>query len=157
VLSGNVGSDPFCALIQPPADVEYLCLDGDVERRCRLVRKEKFRAFDESRRNGRALAHASREFMGIEAYHVLGIGHAHSTEALADQRPCFPAAGLPMEQQRLSYLDADAHDRIERCQRVLENHADPLAADLRQAFAARADQFFAPEPDRPSYHPRPCW
>ena len=139
--------------VQAPADVENLRLDGNVQRSRRLVGDQQLRGGDQRRRDGGALAHSARELVRIAPHRLVHIRHAHATQALAHQFACLPPARLAVQQQWLGDLRPDPHDRVQRRQRILEDHADVLAAQLRQSPAARADQLLSVELHRASGHP----
>ena len=52
-----------------------------------------------------------------------------------------------MHEQRLADLPLDRVQRVERGHRLLEDHADAVAADLAQEAVVAADQLLAVEAD----------
>src|SRR5262249_60251050 len=57
-------------------------------------------------------------------------------------------ADAAMQPDRLGYLVADRLSRVERGQRILEDHRDLVAPDLAQLIVGQADQLAVPQPDR---------
>ncbi len=115
---------------------EHLGLHGDVERRGRLIGDDQPGPAGHRHGDHRPLAHAARELVRILAHPSLGIGDVD----LAQQRH---RAGRslgrldPAELHlALDHLPADRQHRVERGGRVLEDHADIVAAHQPQLLAA---------------------
>ena len=119
---------------------------------------------------------------GILVDAPLGVGDPDQLEQLHGPRPGVGLRDVAMGLHRLGELHADLVERVQRGQRVLEDHRDLVAADLAQLVVAQAttrsrpsnrirpsiDVFFArvspsvvsdetvlPEPDSPTM-PRVC-
>ena len=120
--------------------VDDLRLDGDVERRRRLVGDQQARIAGERDGDHHALAHAAGELVGVGAEPLAGHRYAHGFEQL-DRPPSRRGAGeLLMAVQHLGQLAADGEHRIERAHRILEDHGHACAADLaRLRFAQRQE------------------
>ena len=107
--------------------VEHLGLDGDVERRRRLVGDQQLRTPGQRHRDHDALLHASGELERVVRQPPRRIGNAHRLE----QAGGFVARGIAtqaMALERLGDLCADRHHRIEAGRRLLEDHPDPPTA-----------------------------
>ena len=124
------------AVIAPePLDQrDDLRLHRDVERGGRLVGDDQFRLGADRKRNHDALAHAAGEFVRIGVDAFVGRGNADLGEqidgALARGRLGETGVGA----DGLDQLVADPVQRIEAGERVLEDHADPLAPDPAHLF-----------------------
>ena len=69
-------------VLQAPEQVEYLRLNGHIERRRRLVRDKELGLAGQRHGDHHALAHAARELVGKGRKALLGIGDAHLVEKL---------------------------------------------------------------------------
>ena len=117
----------------PPAllacqQVEDLRLDGDVERRRRLVGDQQARLAGERDGDGDALAHPARELVRILPQPLLGRGNADSGEQLDASRSRSRRADFKMLPQAFAQLGAECQHRIERAHRVLKHHGKCRAA-----------------------------
>src|SRR6185437_59535 len=109
-----------------------LRLDRHVERRGRLVGDDELRIAAQRQRDDDALAHAAREVVGV-VVEALGRGRdADFGEQLDRARAGLARRHLAVRGNRLDELSADAVERVEAGQRILEDGADALAADLPQ-------------------------
>ena len=121
--------------------VDHLRLNGNVERRHRLVTDNQLGLQDQGASNADALALAAGKFVGVAvdlAAQQADFFH-HGVHALLD---FFVAEIGIVGAQRLGNDAADAHAGIERCQRVLEDHLDVFALEPH-GFGRQADQLFA--------------
>src|SRR5205085_1608775 len=124
-------------LLQPLEQVDDLRLDRDVERRDGLVGDDEVRVERERTREADPLPLAARELVRVAAR---GVGRqADGDEQLADPSAGFPPAGEAVRPQRLADDPPDAVPRVERGERILEDHlhAPPQGSEL--AFAERRD------------------
>uniref|UniRef100_E6QKD8 Uncharacterized protein n=1 Tax=mine drainage metagenome TaxID=410659 RepID=E6QKD8_9ZZZZ len=122
--------------------VEYLGLDGNVERGGRLVGEQQLRLVDEGHGDQYALTLAARELMGIIVHAAGGVGNGYGFEGLNRLVSKRNAAYLwSVSADGLDDLAADLHDRIERGHRLLEYHGDLAAAHGTHFFVGQADQF----------------
>ena len=118
------------SLAQRCEQLQDLVLDRDVERRRRLVAEDQLRLARERDRDHHALAHAARELVRVGVGAPLRIGdadQAHQLERALARAP--PAVAEPHE-RALGDLLADAHHRVQRRHRLLEDHRDRAAAQL---------------------------
>ena len=122
-------------------EVEDLALDGDVERRCRLVGDQQFRLRRERHRDHHALPHAAGEAMRRIAEAAPGVGHADPIEQPQRLRACRRLARTAMTIDRFRNLLADNKDRVEARHRLLEDHRDAGAANLPHRFGVERRQF----------------
>jgi hypothetical protein len=127
------------ARLQFAHQVEHLCLDRDVERRRRLVGDDERRPAGERDGDHHALTHAAGELVRVIARAAGGVGDADRFEEFDGPRVGIRAAGA-VDDQRFGDLVADAHDRIERGHRLLEDERDPRAPHLAHlAFRERKE------------------
>ena len=139
-------------------EIQDLRLDGHVERRGRLVEDEERGVTGQRRGNESTLLHAPAELVGIGAgYHVRARG-PHLHQELAGGLKCLAPREPAVVDQRLGDLEADPERRVQRRERVLEDHADPVASQRpplvrrqaaevspREAERARAERGFGTE------------
>ncbi len=129
--------------------LQDLGLDGHIQGGGGLVGDDDLGVVGDGHGDHRALAHTAGELVGERVHPALGVGDADHVEEVDG-----PFAG-DLLVQRLMGLDglddlvADGVDGGQRGQRVLEDHADVLAADLRHGGVAEAEQFAPGELDRP--------
>ena len=127
--------------------VEDLGLDRHVERGRRLVGDEQLGLAGEGHRDHHALRHAARQLVreGLQA--PLRVGDADHPEQLERARLGDLALDVAMDLQDLFDLLTDVPDRVERRGRLLEDHRDPVAADLAHLFGREGQQVAAVEDD----------
>ena len=107
-----------------------LRLHRDVERGGRLVGDDQFRLGADRQRDHDALAHAAGEFVriGVDAFFRRGNADlGQQIDGALARRRC---RQIEVGADGLDDLVADPVQRVEAGQRILEDHADPLAADL---------------------------
>ena len=138
------------ALAERVDQVEDLRLDGDVERRRRLVRYQQLRLARQGHGDHHTLAHAAGKLVRVLGQPFLGPGHADKVEYLDSTFEGFLLRRPPMDPDRFGYLATDGPCRVERGHRVLEDHRDLVAADPAHFSLIEADQVAAVEPDRPT-------
>jgi hypothetical protein len=108
--------------------VQYLCLDGHVERSGRLVcNQQPWRVRNRGRDHG-ALTLATRQLMRIGASTLPWVGQAHVRQQPDCACRCFGPRGLMMRADRFRHLVADPVHRIEAAARILEHHCDLVSA-----------------------------
>ena len=123
--------------------LQNLRLDGDVQRRGRLVGDQQLRLVGQRHGDHHALALAAGEFVGICAEAAFGV-------LQADQPQQFQGAlagllgGKPLvDDQRFAHLLGDHVQRIEGRHRLLEDHAHHAAAHVQKPRLVRAEHFLA--------------
>ena len=124
----------------PLQHLEDLRLHRDVERGGRLVGDQHLRVVGDRHRDHHPLAHAAGELMGKLARPLARLRDADDVEQL-DR--AFPRLLLSHRLVGLDHLDdlvADAVHRVQRRQRVLEDHRHPLAAHPVDDLPRRADE-----------------
>ena len=129
-------------LLQVAQEVEDLGLDGDVERRGRLVGDQQRRLADQRHRDHHALAHAARHVVRKIVDALRRRGDPHQVEHLDRARSRGARRHRAVGQDRLDDLLADGVDRIERGHRLLEDHRH-LAAAQPAALVGRKPQHVA--------------
>ena len=110
-----------------------LRLRRHVERGRRLVGDQQVGVVDERHRDHHALAHAARELVRVVVDAPLGARDADRLEQLDRTRAGGLLRHVAVEEDRLLELLADRVDRVQRRHRILEDHRDVVAADLRAA------------------------
>ena len=133
--------------LQFQQQVDDLRLEADVQRGGRFVGDEQGGPAGDGLGDGDALAQAAAELVRIFAGALARFGDADFVHGLDGPLPGRAAAELLVQPQSLGDLFADGVDRVERGQRVLEDHRRVLAADgahfalreARQLAAAQGD------------------
>jgi hypothetical protein len=123
--------------LQLTEEIEDLTLDADVERRRRLVCDQHARVAADRVRDHDALTHAARQLMGIRVELAGRVGDADEVEQLDHPVPQRLPPQVGVQPQRLLQVGADRQDRIEREERILEDHRDHAAADPPQLALAQ--------------------
>ena len=119
--------------------LQDLGLHRDVERRGRLVGDQDLGLGGQCDRDHDPLAHAAAQLVRDRRLQPRDrIGDAHLLQQA--QRPLarLRCGNLKVGPDALGDLVADGEDRVEAGHRVLEDHADPAAADSPQRFALSA-------------------
>ncbi len=112
-------------------EVEDLALDGDVERGGWLVRDQQVRLAGERHRDRDALALAAGELVRIGIDAPCRVGQPDAVEQGDRSVPRLRRRIVLVTPQRLGDLMADRVHRVERGHRLLEDHADAVAAQLQ--------------------------
>ena len=133
--------------------VEDLALDRHVQRRRRLVGDQQVGPAGQRHGDRHALALAARELVRIGVDAPRGVGHADAVEQ-RDAPACAPAAA---DRPRCSRSGSATWrpivcTRVQRRHRLLEDHADAVAAQSAQLGVALADEFLAVEADAAGDH-----
>ena len=127
--------------------VEDLGLDGDIERRRRLVGDEERRLRRQRDGDHRALPQAAAELMRVLVDAPRGIRHADGLEQLERAAAGGGAAGEIVDGERLADLVADGVDGIQRDHRLLEHEADAAPADPAHRALVEPEEILAVERD----------
>ena len=129
--------------------VEDLGLHGDVERGGRLVGDQQRRVVDQPHRDHRPLPHAAGELVREVVDPAVGLRDADPVEHLDRLAPGVALGRIRVVHQvGLGQLAADLVERVQRRQRVLEDHRDRVAAQLAHPVLGQADDLGAADPDR---------
>ena len=96
----------------------------------------------------------ARELVRVGAVAALGIGDAHEPDQLECPLARLRCALPEPDVRGLRDLLAHAHDRIQRCHRLLEDHADVVSAQLRERLRGER---LAVEHDLAAGDLRPAW
>ena len=129
-------------------EVEDLHLRRHVQGRRGLVRDEDARLAHEGHGDHDALAHAARELVRVVIDDDLRTRHADALEDLDGACERFPLRELLVHAQRLAHLKTDLHGRVQRGERILEDHADLRAAQLALLLEGQLGEVLAVEDDR---------
>lgn len=111
---------------------EDLRLDRHVERRRRFVCDQYVGIVGQRHGDHDPLSLATRHFMRVGFHPPFGIGNMNQPQELERLFACLRRTKPAMPADRFDQLIADRIERIERCHRLLEDHADLAAADLVQ-------------------------
>src|SRR5262249_14975929 len=123
--------------------VHDLALHRDIERRGRLIGDQELRLARDRHRDHHALLLAAGKLERIGLEPRLWLRDAYFREQL-DGAAAQRAAGEPeMLAQHLADLEADREDRVERRHRLLEDHADLLAAHALHLIAPYREEVAA--------------
>ena len=115
---------------QAAHQVEDLRLDGDVERRRRLVGDQELRPAGQRHGDHGALAHAARELVWIVVDPLLGAGDSHQLQHFDGARAGCRSVESLMAPDRLDDLVADRVGGVERGHRLLEDHRQARPAQI---------------------------
>ena len=117
---------------QPDQQGKDLCLGGDVQRCCRLVRDQQAGAQRNGHGDDHTLTLATGQLVRETRQRKAIVRQAHTFQ-------CFGGAFMRLRlgcafvnEDRLGDLIADGFDRVQRGHRLLEHHADVVAAQAAQ-------------------------
>jgi hypothetical protein len=135
-----------------PDQLQHLGLHGHVQRRRRLVGDQQLGLADQGHRDHDPLPHSARELVRIAVVRprrITQVDLFHGGDRGLPRRLTRTAAVGPVG---LGDLITDRVVRVQRRQRVLEDHRDPVTADPAQLTITAADQLGLPsrseQPDR---------
>ena len=134
-------------------ELQDLRLRRDVERRGRFVGDEEFRLERERHGDHHPLPLAAREFVRVGACDRLRIRQADLVEKRhGAAHPLLRGVEI-VRAEGFRHLVGHPHDRVEGGHRLLEHHADALAADLAEGPLGQAEELGAVEEDRACLSP----
>ena len=125
-----------CVAVQVPEQLEDLRLDRYVERSGWLVRDQDRGLVGQSHGDHDPLAHAPAELVRIVLSSGGRGGNAHLFEQLDGPAESVLLVDPVVGEHRLLDLEPDLQHRVERAQRVLEDHGDILASKLPHLLVA---------------------
>ncbi len=135
-------------------DLEDLRLHGDIECGGGLVADQQVGVVGDRDRDDDPLPFTAGELVRKRAGAALRLGDAHQLEqfhrAMTGRPPSHPRL---VDLDRLGDLVADGVHRCQSRHRILEHHADRLAAEPRHRVVVQAQQLGVVQPDRAA-HPR---
>ena len=141
---GDEQDGQVAGLPQFVEQVEHLGLDGHVESGGRLVRDQQVGVAGQSDGDHHPLAHPARQLVGVGVHETLRPGQVHLVEEVhcnVSHRPLVEIGAVKL--QRLDDLAPGLQDRVQRGERVLEDHGDPAAADPAHLPLALGQQVLA--------------
>ena len=122
--------------LQPVDERQDLGLDRHVERGRGLVGDQHLRLAGERHRDHHALAHAPRQLVRILRHAPLGLGDADLAQKLERPRLGLGPFHALVDAQAFGQLPPHREHRVERGHRLLEDHADLVAADRAHDLGA---------------------
>ena len=135
---------------QTQEKIQDLRLNGDVERGGWLVGDQEARPAGERHGDHDPLAQAARELMRILLETTLGRPDPDQAQQVENMGAGLGAARPAMQTECLADLEADRKGRVERGHRLLEDHADPVAAYVPHRPLVERQEVRALEPDAPA-------
>ena len=142
--------------LQVPAQrveqVEDLRLDRHVQRGRRLVRDEQLRRAGQRHRDHHALAQAAGELVRVGGEPLGGTRHADELEHLAGLDQRLLARHVAVQPDGLGDLLPHRPRRVQRRQRILEDHRDVVAAHLLHLALGERREVLAEQLDRAARH-----
>jgi hypothetical protein len=124
-------------------------LHGHIQRGRRLVGDQQLGLVRERHRDHHALAHPPGELVRKLIDAPRGIGNPHEPQQLDGALARLALGHRAMRAHRLGQLATDFVKRMQRRERVLEDHRDVVAANRAQLVFGQRDQIFAFELDLP--------
>ena len=104
--------------------LQNLCLYGHIQCGCRLICDNQLRITRQSRRNDDSLPHTAGKFERILIEPFFRTWNSDLPHQLNGFRFRFFFGAILMLSNSLCHLNSDFQDRIQKCHRILENHAD---------------------------------
>ena len=126
---------------------QHLRLDGDIERGGRLVGDQQRRLAQQRHGDHHPLAHAARHPVRIVVDALLGRRNAHAPQHFDRRASRLRHRQAAMAHQHLGQLCAHGEGRIKRGHRLLEDHRQPIAAQIGQRPRGQAKEVAAFESD----------
>ena len=130
-------------LLQAFQQLHDLRLDGDIQRCGRLIGDQQLWPADDGHGDHHALTQAAGQLMRILLQAALGIADADLFQGIDDERFRLREIHAAVQAKAFSDLAPNAKGGIEAGHRLLENHADTVAANLLHPREAHRDQVFA--------------
>ncbi len=135
-------------VLQLGHQVQHLGLHGDVQGRGRLVGDQQLRPAGHGGGDHHPLAHAAGELVRVLAEPPGRFGNPHPVQPLARLGQGVGVGQPFMPTQGLGDLLADLHMRGQGCERVLEDHGHPGAADAVEPRKRQTQQLGVADLDR---------
>jgi len=129
--------------LQVGDQVEYLLLDGHIERRRRFVGDQELRLARDRHRDHHALLLAARQLEWIRIHLRPGVRNAYLPQEFDRAGTRLAARLVKMPCQDLGQLEADREHGIQRTHGLLKYHRDRLAPQLLQLAGCESEQVAA--------------
>ena len=107
--------------------LQNLCLYGHIQCGCRLICDNQLRVTRQSRRNDDSLPHTAGKFERILIEPFFRTWNSDLPHQLNGLRFRLFFGAILMLSNSLCHLNSDFQDRIQKCHRILENHADTFS------------------------------
>ena len=134
-IVGNEDNRHAHLLLQIVEQIENLGLNGHIQSGGRLVGNQQVGFIDERHGNHDALQLTAGKFVRILLHAAFGFFDANPLQQCQCFLSClFFAELFIVYPRRFNQLRTDTHKRIEGSHRLLENHADAVAAQITQGF-----------------------
>ena len=131
--------------LQLPDETEDLRLHVHVERGRRLVGDEHVRFEDERHRDHHALPHPARELVRVAVDERLRVGNLDRRERVDRTAPRDGTRHVHVGAECLLDLPADLVERVQRRERVLEDHRNPPPAHRAEPVVGKPEEVDAVE------------
>ncbi len=128
--------------------IEDLRLDGDVERGGRFVGDQQLRIAGQRDCDHRALAHAARQIVRIFVEAFFRRGNFDARQQIDGPFPRLLRRQTAVADEHLGDLIADRQAGVERGHRLLEDHGQPVAAQIAHVVIGKLKQIAAVEHHR---------
>ena len=139
--------------LETAQEIQDLGLDGDVQRRGRLVGDEQAGPADQGDGDHHPLAKPARELMGILGEPAFRRADAYEPQHLRRLGPRPGRTEATMEAQDLHDLEADGEHGVETRHGLLEHHADAITPEGAHGRRCQAQEVDALEQDAPAKRP----
>ena len=121
--------------------IKNLCLNRNIQRRRRFVSNNDVRLAGNGNRDDHALAHPSGKLMRIHSGNAFRLRNPDLIKQFDHAGLLFFFRHRRVEIQIFFNLVSDPHQRIQSCQRILENHAHVVSAKSIHLIRAHSDKF----------------
>jgi hypothetical protein len=147
-IMGNEQKRQILARLQPGQKIQYLRLNGHIQRRGRLIRNQQPWPIGQRHGDHHPLALAARQLMRIGRKPAFGIADPDLAQKLDDPRPCLRPLQPLMQGKAFAKLAFDRMQRIKAGHRLLKDEADVIAAQGSQLALRGPDHLAAKIADR---------
>jgi hypothetical protein len=139
-IVGNENDGGVDTALQIKHELEYLGLNGHIQRRGGLIRNEEFWFADEGHGDHHSLAQPSRKLMRITAAAGGGLRDPHQIKHVDYRIPALPGIHGGMKLQHLPHLLQHCMYGVEGCHGLLKDHGEflsPEGAHLPGGFTGK--------------------
>ena len=131
-----------------PKQIQNLCLNRHIQRRCRFIRKQNFRISRQCNRQYDSLPHSAGKMVRICFFPLLRLLNPHQLHQFCHSLfHCFFSHAFLMHPYCLCNLRSDGHRRVQGRHRVLKHHRKQLSPQLPHSALPAACKIFAIDQD----------